>query len=436
MTRHTSPALLSSLLRNLMAGTISITVLLAGMGGWAATTELSGAVIASGILVVDENVKKVQHPSGGIVSELLVKEGQSVVAGNVLVRLDATVARANLSAISKNLNYLYARQSRLEAERDNLPRVEVPAILLQRLSGEDARVTMASEDRLFEERQESRDGQRARLREQIAQLREQIGGLDVQQEAKAEEIGLVGKELEGLRRLFEVGGITMSQVNALERNAARLRGERGQLIASMAAAQGRIAEIELQLLQVDQSMRAEVAAELRDVENEEAKLIDQEVTASDQLRHIDIKAPVDGVVHELSIHTIGGVITPAETLMLIVPQHDNLTVEARIAPQDIDQLSVGQGARLMLTAFNRNTTPELQGSLVRISADLETDKQTGATFYSASVSISQTELGRLRDLVLLPGMPVETFIRTGDRTVLSYFVKPILDHANRVFRQD
>ncbi len=149
----------------------------------------------------------------------------------------------------------------------------------------------------------------------------------------------------------------------------------------------------------------------------------EEVTASDQLRHIDIKAPVDGVVHELSIHTIGGVITPAETLMLIVPQHDNLTVEARIAPQDIDQLSVGQGARLMLTAFNRNTTPELQGSLVRISADLETDKQTGASFYSASVTISQTELGRLRELVLLPGMPVETFIRTGDRTVLSYFVK-------------
>lgn len=436
MTRHPSSPLHGSLLRNLMAGTVSITVLLVGMGGWAATTELSGAVIASGILVVDENVKKVQHPSGGIVSELLVKEGQSVVAGDVIVRLDATVARANLSAISKNLNFLYARQSRLEAERDNLPRVEVPAILVQRLSGEEARATMASEKRLFEERQESRDGQRARLREQIAQLREQIGGLDVQQEAKAEEIGLVGKELGGLRRLFEVGGITMSQVNALERNAARLRGERGQLIASMAAAQGRIAEIELQLLQVDQSMRAEVAAELRDVENEEAKLIDQEVTASDQLRHIDIKAPVDGVVHELSIHTIGGVITPAETLMLIVPQHDNLTVEARIAPQDIDQLSVGQGARLMLTAFNRNTTPELQGSLVRISADLETDKQTGASFYSASVSISQTELGRLRDLVLLPGMPVETFIRTGDRTVLSYFVKPILDHANRVFRQD
>ncbi|MBW9051122.1 HlyD family type I secretion periplasmic adaptor subunit [Rhizobium mesosinicum] len=436
MTSDPTTLLLRSLRRNLVAGTISIAVIFGGMGGWAATTELSGAVIANGILVVDGNVKKVQHPSGGIVSELLVKEGQPVVAGDVIVRLDATVALANLSAISKNLNYLYARQSRLEAERDNLPRVEVPAFLLQRLSGEEARVTMVSENRLFEERKESRDGQRARLREQIAQLREQISGLDVQQEAKGEEIGLVGKELEGLRRLFEVGGITMSQVNALERNAARLRGERGQLIASMAAAHGRIAEIELQLLQVDQSMRAEVAAELRDVENEEAKLIEQEVTASDQLRHIDIRAPVDGVVHELSIHTVGGVITPAETLMTIVPQHDNLTVEARVAPKDIDQLAVGQGARLMLTAFNRNTTPELQGSLVRISADLETDQQTGANFYRASVSIPQTELERLKGLALLPGMPVEIFIRTGDRTVLSYFVKPIRDHANRVFRQD
>jgi len=439
VTKDSNALLLRSLRRNLIAGTVGIAVLfggVGGVGGWAAMTELSGAVIASGILVVDGNVKKVQHPTGGIVAELLVKEGQRVTAGQVIVRLDATVTRANLAATSKSLDYLHARQARLEAERDGLSQVDTPPILHERLSAAAAETTMTSERRLFDDRRVSREGQRARLQEQIQQLLEQIGGLDVQQQAKGEEIGLIDKELEGLRRLYEIGGITMSQVNALERNAARLRGERGQLIASMATAKGRISEIELQFLQVDQTMRAEVAAELRDIGNEQAKLIEQEVTALDQLRHIEIKAPVDGVVHRLAVHTVGGVITPAEAVMEVVPQDNKLTVEARVAPQDIDQLALGQAARLMLTAFNRNTTPELQGSLVRVSADLETDQQTGASFYRAAIAIAEPELGRLTGLALVPGMPVETFIRTGDRTVLSYFAKPIRDHANRVFRQD
>lgn len=432
----TEASLSRSLRRNLIAGTVGIAVLFGGFGGWAATTELSGAVIASGILVVDGNVKKVQHPTGGIVAELLVREGQTVIAGETIVRLDATVTRANLAAATKSLDYLYARQARLEAERDGLAAVDVPLVLLERLSDEKAQSVMISERRLFDDRRASRDGQKARLKEQVQQLREQIAGLDVQSQAKSEELGFIEKELEGLRRLFEVGGITMSQVNALERNASRLRGERGQLVASIASAKGRISEIELQLLQVDQTMRAEVAAELRDVENEQAKLIEQEVTALDQLKHNEIKAPIGGAVHQLAIHTIGGVITSAETLMQIVPQASALTVEARVAPHDVDQLGVGQPATLRLTAFNRNTTPELNGSVMRISADLETDQQTGVSFYRAALSIPDEELSRLSDLVLVPGMPVETFIRTGDRRVVSYFAKPIHDHLQRTFRQE
>ncbi len=425
-----------SLRRNLVAGTVGIAVLFGGVGGWAATTELSGAVIASGILVVDGNVKKVQHPAGGIVAELLVKEGQLVSAGETIVRLDGTVTRANLAAVSKNLDYLYARQARLEAERDGYPQVALPEILLERRSAIDPEATMSSERRLFDDRRASREGQKARLKEQVQQLREQIGGLDVQSRAKGEEIALVEKELDGLRRLYEIGGITMSQVNALERNAARLRGERGQLVASIASAKGRISEIELQLLQVDQTMRAEVAAELRDVANEREKLIEQEITALDQLKHIEIKAPVGGTVHQLAIHTVGGVITPAEVLMQIVPRATTLTVEARIAPQDIDQLAIGQDATLRLTAFNRNTTPELNGAVVRVSADLETDQQTGARFYRVAASIAETEMARVSGLSLVPGMPVEAFVRTGDRTVFSYFAKPIRDHAARVFREE
>lgn len=432
----TEASLSRSLRRNLIAGIVGIAVLCGGVGGWAATTEISGAVIASGILVVDGNVKKVQHPTGGIVAELLVKEGQSVSAGETIVRLDATVTRASLAAASKNLDYLYARQARLEAERDGLSAVATHLALSNRLSPGSAEAVMISERRLFSDRLASRDGQKARLREQVQQLREQITGLDVQSQAKSEELGFIEKELDGLRRLFESGGITMSQVNALERNSARLRGERGQLIASIASAKGRISEIELQLLQVDQTMRAEVAAELRDVENEQARLIEQEVTALDQLKHIEIKAPIGGTVHQLAIHTVGGVITPAEVLMQIVPQGSALMVEARIAPQDIDQLSLGHAATLRLTAFNRNTTPELNGSVSRVSADLETDQQTGVSFYRAALSIPDEELSRLSGLALVPGMPVETFIRTGDRTVVSYFAKPVHDHLQRTFRQE
>lgn len=300
-----------------------------------------------------------------------------------------------------------------------------------------ANTAVTSERRLFEDRRVSRDGQKARFQEQIRQLQEQIKGVDLQSQAKAKEIELIGKELEGQRRLFGQGLTSMNRVNNLDRDATRLQGERGQLIASIAAARGRIAEIELQLLQIDQDLRTEVATELRDVTNQLATLAEDEVTARDRLKHSDVKAPISGVVHLLSVHTVGGVVTAAETLMEIVPNAGVLTVEARIAPQDIDQLAIGQGATLHLTAFNRNTTPELAGSVIRVSADLETDQKTGTSFYRAAIAIPDSDIKRLPDgLSLLPGMPVEIFIRTGDRTVISYFAKPVRDHANRVFREE
>jgi HlyD family secretion protein len=436
MTMDGHLSLSRSLRRNLVAGIATIALLFGGVGGWTATTDLSSAVIAVGTLVVDGNVKKVQHPSGGIVAELRMKEGQLVDAGEILIRLDDTVIRANLDAVSKSLNNLHARQARLEAERDGIATVMIPAILLQRLAPEVAEATMTSERRLFDDRRVSREGQKARLGEQGRQMEEQIKGLDVQQAAKAREIELIGKELEGQRRLFAQGLTSLNRVNSLDRDATRLEGERGALVASIAATRGRISEIELQLLQIDQTMRADVATELRDVDNQKAELVEQEVTALEQLKHIDIRAPIAGAIHALSIHTIGGVITPAEILMEIVPQESPLTVEARVAPQDVDQLAIGQAATLRLTAFNRNTTPELRGTLIRISADLETDEHTGSSFYRAGVAIPDDERQRLDDLSLVPGMPVEAFVRTGDRSVLSYFTKPIRDHAARVFREE
>lgn len=429
--------LIRSVQRNLLAGTAGILLVFGGVGGWAATTELSSAVVSSGTLVVEGNAKKVQHPEGGIVTELLVHEGQQVTAGETIIRMDGTAARAGLATVEKNIIQLLARQARLEAERDGIITVEAPEELKNRLHTGDATPLMSSERRLFMDRRSSRDGQKAQLAEQVDQLREQITGLEVQRQANDDEMTLIAKELEGKRRLYELGVITLNQVNTLDRNATRLRGEGGQLVASIATSRGKIAELELQVLQVDQELRTEVAAELRDVANQLATLAEDEVTARDRLKHTVVKAPISGVVHLLSVHTVGGVVTTAETLMEIVPQSSALTVEARISPQDIDQIAIGQTTRLRFTAFNRNTTPELSGLVIRTSADLETDQITGASFYRAAIVIPESEGKNLpKSLALLPGMPVETFIKTGDRSVASYFLKPIRDHANRIFRED
>lgn len=436
MIEDQTQILVKSLTKNLIAGTLVVGTLCVGMVGWAATTELSSAVIASGTLVIDGNAKKVQHLSGGTISELLIKEGQLVEAGQVLVELDATVTNANLASVSKEIVQLEARHARLIAERDEAFSVPISAALLERLSLVEADDAMAAERRLFEDRRNSRGGQKARLREQIVQYHEEISGLDLQQQAKADELALIRKEADGARTLFNKGLSPLTRVNSLDRNTARLRGERGQLMASIAQVRAKISETELQLIQIDHEMRAEVAAEVRDVENKYAELHEQETKALNELKHIKIRSPITGVVHQLTVHTIGAVITPAEVLMEIVPNESELTVEVRISPQDVDQLNLGQNVNLRLTAFNRNTTPQLSGILTRVSADLETDQQTGVNYYRAAAAIPKTEIALLKDLVLVPGMPVETFIVTGNRTVASYFLKPITDHAQHVFRED
>lgn len=424
-----------SLRIHLLTGVVAIFALIFGVGGWAATTELGGAIIAPGSVIVEGNVKQIQHPTGGVVAELLVREGQVVEAGDTLVRLDATITRANLAIITKNLNELFARQARLEAERDGLSQVKASSELTIRLDAAAASEVMDRERRLFEHRRESREGQKKQLLERIAQLNEKIRGQTSQQDAKTEEIDLIEKELVGVRSLYSKGLVPIDRVNNLARAAARLYGERGALVAAIAEARGRITEVELQLLQVDQTLRSEVATELRDVNARQGELQEREVTAQDQLNRIELHAPIGGLVHQLAVHTIGGVITPSEVLMRIVPQNTDLTVEARVAAKDIDQVALDQIAALRLTAFNRNTTPQLSGAVMRMSGDVVKD-DSGASFYRVGITIPQSELAKLGDLKLVPGMPVECYIRTADRTVLSYFAKPLRDHTHRIFRED
>jgi HlyD family secretion protein len=425
-----------SLRRHLLAGLSVLVLLGGGMGGWAATAELSGAVVAPGSVVVDSHVKKVQHPTGGVVGEIRVRDGDRVSAGDLVVRLDETITRANLAVVTKGLDELAARQGRLEAERDGLSMIKVHPKLQARSSDTEIAGLIMGELSLFRLRREARDGLRSQLKQQIGQLREQIVGLEEQAGAKAEEIKLIQNELEGVRELWRKNLVPITRVTQLEREATRLRGERGQLIASVAQARGRISETDLQVIQIDQELRSEVAKELREIQAKTAELVEKRVAAEDQLKRIDIRAPQAGVVHQLAVHTVGGVIAAGDPLMLIVPEADDLSIEVKIQPQDIDQMKIGQEAVLRLSAFNQRTTPEIQGRVSRIAADLSQDQKTGIAFYTARIATSESELRRLKELKLVPGMPVEAFVQTGERTALSYLAKPLSDQLSRAWREE
>ena len=424
-----------SMRRHLLAAIVVVLVLVVGVGGWAATAVISGAVVASGSLVVDTNVKKVQHPTGGIVGELRVRDGDHVHAGDIVVRLDETVTRANLAIVTKSLDELMARKARLESERDGWDTIIFPAQLVAGASDPDRAAVMDSERKLFNLRKTARSGQKAQLQERISQLGEEITGLAAQQNSKAKEIALVERELAGVRDLWNKNLVQLTRLTALEREAARLDGERGQLIAAAAQAKGKIAETALQILQIDQDIASDVAKELREVDGKIGEFVERKVAAEDQLKRTDIRAPQDGTVFQLAVHTVGGVITAGDPIMLIVPEADNLSVEVKVNPQDIDQLQLNQKAILRFSAFNIRTTPEIEGTVTRISADTSTDQRTGQSYYTIRIAMPAEQIERLGDVKLLPGMPVEAFIQTRDRTMLSYLMKPLHDQVLRAFRE-
>jgi HlyD family secretion protein len=424
-----------SIKRHVVAGVAVVIVLVGGVGGWAATTQLSGAVIAPGSIVVDSNVKKVQHPTGGVVGEVRARDGDRVKLGDIVVRLDETVTRANLAIVTKGLNELRSRKARLEAERDGAEAIAFPDDLLSRESDPDVASAVSSERKLFQLRRTARIGQKAQLRERIAQLQEEISGLTAQQKSKAREVTLIERELEGVQELYKKNLIQLTRLTQLEREATRLEGERAQLTASVAQAKGKIAELQLQILQIDQDLSSEVAKEMRDVDAKIGEFVERKVTAEDQLKRIDIRSPQDGTVFQSNVHTVGGVVTAGDAIMLIVPEADKLTVEAKVNPQEIDQLQLGQKALLRFTTFNQRTTPEIYGTITRISADITTDQRTGLSYYTVRMSLPPEEVARLGDVKLVPGMPVESFVQTGERTVISYLVKPLYDQLTRAFRE-
>jgi HlyD family secretion protein len=424
-----------SIRKHLMLGLAIVGVLALGLGGWASTQLISGALIAPGQIVVESNVKKVQHPTGGVVGELLAHDGDKVKAGDIVVRLDDTVTKANLAIVTKNLDAAMARAARLEAEQRGLDKVNFPPQLTGRANDPDVAAVMASESKLFDVRVTGRAGQKSQLHERVAQLKEQIEGLSAQGRSKEQEIALVQQELTGVKDLYDKHLVQISRLTTLERDSARLNGERAQFVAARAEAKGKISEIELQIIQIDRDMVSEVSKDLRETNDKIGELIERKVTAEDQLRRVDIRAPQDGIVEQSSVHTVGGVITAGDTIMLIVPQSDDLQVEAKVNPQDIDKLQVGQKTLLRLSAFNQRTTPELNGVVSRVQPDVTTDQRTGQSYYTIRVSMPPEEIARLGDAKLIPGMPVEAFVQTGDRTMMSYLMKPLHDQLMRAFRE-
>lgn len=417
-------------------GLLSLAALvLGGLGVGMALATISGAVVASGTVVVETNVKQVQHREGGIVREIYVRNGDHVEAGQQLVRLDDTVTKANLAVVSTQLLDLYAQEARLLAERDGAETITFSTRASAIGGREEIKLTQEGQINLLNARRASLGGRKDQLAEQITQFERQIDGLDAQQIAKEAEIALIDTELADLTGLLEKGLVSKPRVIALRRERTRLEGERGELISRIAQVREGISERRIQILQLDDEMQASVLEQLQDVRLRIAGLEEQKIAAEDELQRIVLLAPQSGFVHQLAVHTIGGVIAPGEVIMLIVPQGDLLVIEAQVQPKDISQITAGQTARIRFPSFDQRTTPDLTASVQTISADLQRDDVTGHAFYAVRLAIPDSDLTKLDGKRLVPGMPAETFVETGDRTILSYLMKPLYDQISHAMRE-
>jgi HlyD family secretion protein len=402
-------------------------------GGWFALVPLAGAIVVPGNLVVQSNVKTIQHPSGGVVAEIKVANGMRVAAGDLLLRLDATQAQTSLQVVTKQLDEVRIRIPRLTAERDGLSQPEFPPALLARAGEDNVKSLLASETSLFKARSDGRTSQKDLLQSRIVQLSQEISGLEAQVDSKAKQLELIGGELAGVKDLYDKRIVPLTRLTALQRETARLEGERGQLIFSIAEAKSKVGEAQLQIAHLDQDFRTDVVKELGQTQAKEAELVERDVAARDLLDRIEIRAPTSGVIHQLSAHTIGGVIRAGEMIMEIVPDTDDLLVEARLQPQDIDHVHAGQKAFVRFSAFNQRVTPQLTGTVSLVSADTSRDQQTNAHYFTVRVVLPDDERRRLGGLQLVPGMPAEVFMQTGSRTMMNYLLKPITEQMNRAF---
>jgi len=407
-------------------------VLVFGFGGWAVYANLSGAIIAQGKVAVKKQVKLVQHRDGGIIAEILVANGDRVKEGDVLIRLDETQTKAELGVLRSQITELLGRRARLGAERDG-----ATAITFERefetapQSAEIAR----GELRLFRENRAVREARREQLLLQVEQYEEQVRGLSSQETSNAAERVMVADDLKRLMPLFDNKYIEIGKIRAMERDLVKVDGLKGEIAANIARVKGQISEAKIKIIEADQQVRTDAQREYREVDGRIAELQERIVAAQDRLSRMNLTSPISGFVNELSVHTINGIIAPKEILMSIVPESAELIVEARIAPTDIDQAIAGQPARMRFTAFNQRTTPEVAGIVETIGAAATLDTASGQTYYLSTVAIAGG-IKKISGKPIVPGMPVEVFLATGNRSALSYLVKPFTDQMMRSFREE
>ncbi|WP_247371214.1 HlyD family type I secretion periplasmic adaptor subunit [Bradyrhizobium sp. CW10] len=414
-----------------MAGFLAI-VLIGGCGGWAVHAELTGAVIAQGKVTVRKQVKLIQHRDGGIVGEILVANGDAVKAGDVLVRLDETQTKAELGVLKGQRAELEGRRARHVAERDGATAIRFDS----RFEHDPFTAEIArGEIRLFNENLAVREARRDQLSLQIAQFEEQVRGLSAQQEANASERKMVREDLERLTPLYNKGFIEIGKIRTMERDLVKIDGLKGEIDANIARVKGQISESRIKIIEFNQQARTDGQRDLREVDGKLAELQERIVASLDRLSRMVIRSPISGTVNELAVNSVNGVITPKETLMSIVPENADLVVEAKLSPTDIDQAATGQPARLRFSSFNQRTTPEVAGTVETIGAAATLDQASGQTYYLSTIAIAGGQR-QVAGKPIVPGMPVEVFLTTGDRTALSYLIKPFTDQMMKSFREE
>lgn len=413
---------------------LRLLLLALGFGGLLAMLlPISGAVVIAGTLISGGNAKKVQHPTGGVIDRILVEDGQSVQRGDVLLKLSEVAARSSLKVVEQQLDEARARVARLSAERDDLSKPSWPVELTQR--ADDARVAalMNAEQTEFDARQTAYGKQIEILKRRALQLAQEQAGYRSQATANEKQKKYVSLELDGLEKLYKEQLVPLSRLSAVAREAARLEGERGQLQSAIAQHDLKIEEANLQISAAVQSHRVELAQQLTEAKSKQSELLERRAVAKDVADHVEIRAPVAGIVHQLSAHTIGGVVAPGEVVMLIEPDGDELAIEARLPPNEVDQVSLRQPATVRLSALDRSTTPQIAGTVSYVSPDVVHDSQTNSAYYSVKIILAPG--AHQHNIKLRPGMPAEIFLETGSRTIMSYLLKPLSDQARRAMRE-
>lgn len=435
MSKDSTPKKRWSPGKHLLLGGITLVILVGGFGTWAVTAQITGALITTGQIEVDRNRQVVQHPDGGVVEQILVDEGDAVEAGDMLLRLDATVLQSELAVVEGQLFELIARRARLEAERDDQTSITHDPRLLFSVN-EDAADLIAGQDRLFQARLETSRRSVEQLTQQRAQIASQLAGVQAQQTALATQQQLIAQELVDQQSLLDRGLAQASRVLALQREEASLLGRAGELTAQAAQAAERMTEIEIQILGLSSTRREDAITTLRDLQYNELELSERHRTLTRQLDRLDIRAPVSGIVYGLQVFAPQSVIRPADPVLFLIPQDRPLVIATQVEVIDVDQIFLGQEVTLRFSAFDQRRSPELKGKVTLVSADAFQNENSGQSYYRAEVQLNEGEIERLpADMTLIPGMPVEAFVRTADRTPMNYLLKPLSDYFVRAFRE-